>query len=234
MFQYRTDEGAGDERDQQVKRLANALAAKPPDQRELEPITVIGIGGTWVCIDGHHRLRAYAVSGVNTVAAKVFVGSIDDALLEAGMANSKTKLAMTQRDRSQAAWRLTVAGQHSKRDVCEATGASDGLVAEMRRVRKTLIEMDAEPGDHAWIPARMLARGEEPGERGEDWKEQQVIRLEKTLREHFGKVHSRRTLMAEALENLYPTLVDEIIERNALGRREMIEAMFKEDDEGEF
>jgi hypothetical protein len=85
------------------------------------------MGSEWFCIDGHHRLEAYRQIGTNRpVPVEVFQGRLSQAVEKASKRNSKDKLPMSSTDKMEAAWRLDVLGEFSKREVMEATGASDG------------------------------------------------------------------------------------------------------------
>lgn len=47
-------------------------------------------------------------------------------------------LALTNQERQDHAWRLTIAGKHSKAEVAHTVGVSEAQVAIMRRVKRTL------------------------------------------------------------------------------------------------
>ncbi|EPY01628.1 ParB/RepB/Spo0J family partition protein [Magnetospirillum fulvum] len=126
--------------------------------RVLDPVTVVQVGADTILIDGHHRFEAYRLAGLVTlVPVQYFAGTVDEAVLEAGKANSRAKLSMSVQERMDYAWRLVRMGCFSKAKIADAAVVSDGQVAEMRRVMKVL-------GDEAfdcdvWLEARKLADG---------------------------------------------------------------------------
>ncbi|MDE2394676.1 MAG: hypothetical protein KGM91_04480, partial [Burkholderiales bacterium] len=85
----------------------------------------------------------------------------------------------------------------------EASGASDGTVASMRRVREKLITMRMDPSEYGWHEARKLAGGEKLGE-AIDWDtrtEEEAQEMANKLLGAFGKRAGRRVeAVARALE----------------------------------
>jgi hypothetical protein len=129
-----------------VRELFQALRNKPERQRTLDPIVVVAMGSEWFCIDGHHRLEAYRQIGTNRpVPVEVFQGRLSQAVEKASKRNSKDKLPMSSTDKMEAAWRLDVLGEFSKREVMEATGASDGSLGSIRRVKRALQKKGLDP-----------------------------------------------------------------------------------------
>jgi hypothetical protein len=241
VFQHRSNatsqsDGERDyESDRHIKEMATALRNMPAGEKRLDPILVKSIDNAWVCVDGHHRLKAYDMAGVQDIPARAFAGSVKEAVVKAGAENSKAKLPMTMRDRMNTAWRITAAQIASKHNTAVSAGVSDGTVATMRRLWKRLSEAELNPADFDYYEARELDKGGNIGERGEDWEEQQVARIENALFKVFGKsVHRNREFHARALENRYPSLIGMIIERNACEYREQIELILKEEEECPF
>lgn len=133
LFQFREFETVEDH----VRGLAGAISAG----NELEPLTVWKRGeDSFVVVDGHHRHAAYTlVKYKKRVPVVIHECSEADAILLALEENTKTKLPMTKTERDNAAWRLVCSGYGlSKAQTVKSTGVSDGTVAKMRRVRKTL------------------------------------------------------------------------------------------------
>lgn len=95
VFQHRDVAAGKYDSESHIRTLTNVLKALPADQRRLDPILVVPIDSSWICIDGHHRLEAYKKAGVSEVPAEVFTGGIRQAVIVAGEANSKTKLPMS-------------------------------------------------------------------------------------------------------------------------------------------
>lgn len=143
-----------------IKILAQAIQ----NNQQLEPITVWWNGKRWMCIDGHHRIEAYKKTGPNyqEVPVEVFEGSIDEAIKKAASGNTRDKLLMTAQDKCEAAWRLTIASETlSKSDVAEATGVSDRTVANMRLVKRKLLEEfpKRDLSELPWLSAMALSKG---------------------------------------------------------------------------
>lgn len=152
---------------QHVRELRRTLAT-----RDLEPLLVWWDGKKWACIDGHHRLRAYveANKGDHSVPVAVFSGSPQDAIVEAASRNTRDKLAMGRSEKVGTAWRLVLTTDLSKAATVRASGASEGLVAHMRRVKVQLGAQGRELGALSWERARQLAAGEVP-EEDIDWED---------------------------------------------------------------
>lgn len=146
------------------------------DQAEIEPLAVLRVGGRNIVIDGHHRLAAYRLAkGNRKVPVRFFGGTVEEAVLEAGKANSKVKLPMSLAERMDYGWRLVVIDTFSKAQIREAAAISDGQVAEMRRVRKHLGDEAALMG--SWREAKVAAKGtqiEMSDDQRQLWKEQRA------------------------------------------------------------
>lgn len=185
---------------------------------ELEPLTVMKVGTTTVLLDGHHRVEAYRLHKITTaVPVRFFQGSLEDAVLEAGRANSRAKLPMSTAQRQNYAWRLVKIGSYSKRQVREASGVSDGQVGNMRRVLKALGEEAY--GCDRWIDALNLHNGREREPMShaemEEFLEAQANQYADRLSKQFGpKLTDNVTLAARALEIHFgrrlPDLVSEL------------------------
>lgn len=157
---------------------------------EVDPVTVLQVGHEAVLIDGHHRIAAYELAAATeSIPVRYFEGSLEEAVLEAGEANSKTKLPMTSQERQDYAWRLVLIGQYSKAAIARASGASPSQVANMRKVRRTLGDAAFE---HArWWHARARAQGGDtsrqmPDEEREAWLEEQANAYADRLAREFG------------------------------------------------
>ena len=189
-----------------VKELSKALCSGQP----LTPITVFWAGHEWLCIDGHHRLSAYRNSGwKKSVPVFAFTGSLDQAICRAAK-NSYDRLAMSRPEKANAAWRLVVATSMSKAQVVQSASVSDGTVAHVRRVHRSLQARD--PGRDlsvlCWEEARRERSGEEKVEI--DWEARQVAEAQQfanTLAKAFGKrAQLRLEAFADALEIYNPRL----------------------------
>jgi hypothetical protein len=202
-----------DENERHVQHLVGEIKK----DGELDPVTVIQIGPDVILVDGHHRLAAYEQAGYSEpISVHYFQGSIEDAVLEAGRANSKTKLPMNTQERQNYAWRLVLIGAYSKRQVKDAAGVSDGQVAIMRRVKKQL-GTDATTYDNWWHAQRIVKRGQ-PDDRDDDidaWKEAQANHYADRLAKEFGRKLATHPELAAMAFNIYfgrklPDLYDEL------------------------
>lgn len=183
----------------------------------LDPVAVWWNGKHWVCIDGHHRLLAYQAARMmgREVPVQVFEGTPADAVAEAARRNTRDKLAMSRSEKTNAAWRLVIIGELSKAKTVEASGASEGTVANMRRVRDFLVAKGVTYGELHWEAARRFAAGEEIEE--VDWDErteQEAQEMATAISKAIGKRGSKRIdAFARALE-LYdsrmPAMLKEI------------------------
>ena len=100
--------------EQHLQDLRRAIKS----QGSLEPLTVKRFGNLVVLIDGHHRLEAYKLEKYeNEVPVRFFTGTLDDAILESGRANSQAKLVMSVQEKQNRAWQLILLDQHSKKQI---------------------------------------------------------------------------------------------------------------------
>jgi hypothetical protein len=191
-----------------VRALGKSLGAGV--KAELDPLAVWWDGRGWTCIDGHHRMAAYQQARERgaEVPVEVFEGAPEAALAYSARANTKDKLAMSRSEKMNAAWKLVViAGDLSRADVAEASGASSRHIATMRSVKRRLEEMakfaeDADPfgnddpkhpGDPAaltWDAARRLAAGEDQD--GVFDEDARVDELATKLRKALGPTAERQ------------------------------------------
>lgn len=175
--------------------------------RLFDPLVVIQIGGTAFLVDGHHRREAYLKAQITQpIPVSYFSGSVEEAVLEAGRANSKAKQPMTNTERQDFAWRLVRLGSYTRNQVAEAAGVSVRQVATMREVLKELGEDAFE--HESWWKARQAASGKEnlsfdSDEAREEWLEARASDLARRMRKEFtGKLISNPELAARAL-NIY-------------------------------
>lgn len=182
LFQPRGTKAVVDER--HVQELARALKL----HGDLEPVLVTTIGSEVVLIDGHHRLAAYRQEKAPSIPVRHFAGTVAEAVLEAGKANSRAKLPMTTQERQNYAWRLVLMGEFSRKQIVEAAAVADGQVSNMRRVAKALgLEASTCP---TWAAAQRLAKGRSidpmsDGER-EAWLEVQANQYADRLAKTFS------------------------------------------------
>ena len=170
VFQHRSEGGAAG------KSHILSLTAEINKRRnkQVDPITVWWDGKAWACVDGHHRYEAYLkaeVEGTHAVPVQIFSGTLNQAMGEAAVSNTRDKLPMSRAEKSNAAWHLVAMTDMSKAEVSTASTASESTVATMRRVLAQLEakasevtdDLIASPkGDHRdlnWAEAKCLAEG---------------------------------------------------------------------------
>lgn len=152
VFQPRGPNGTNEAHIQELKRSLSTTG-------ELEPVLVAWFGPEPYLIDGHHRIYAYQQARWSApIAIRHFGGSVEEAVLEAGRANTRAKLPMNHAERMSYAWRLVLMGTaYSKKRIVEVSNISDGQVAVMRRVAKKL---GAEAFDYQeWWQAQRAWKG---------------------------------------------------------------------------
>jgi len=181
----------------------------------LDPLLVIQVGREAYLIDGHHRVQAYELAKVTSpVPVVYFKGTVEEAVLEAGRVNTKTKLPMGTKERQDYAWRLVLLGSYSKAETTEAAGVSDGQVAIMRRVKKAL-------GSEAftyvsWWHAHRKARGQADFEMSDEdrdaWKEALAERYADRIAKACGPQFRNNTeVAAMTLERLFGRRLEELV-----------------------
>ncbi|ACA15989.1 ParB domain protein nuclease [Methylobacterium sp. 4-46] len=168
----------------------------------LEPLTVIRVGGDIYLIDGHHRYEAYRTAEKTAgIPVRYFGGTLDEAVLESGKANSKAKLSMNSQERQNYAWRLVLMGLYSKADTAAAAGVASSQVATMRRVKR---QLGADVVNHPrWWQAFNAAKGNSssmPQDDIDQWKQAQADQYADRLQKAFGnKLSTNPEIAAMAL-----------------------------------
>ncbi len=181
-----------------IEEIARALRAGA----NVPPLLIFNTGKRLILIDGHHRLEAHRLAGLEDVAIEVFSGSATEAVLQACSANSATKLPMTASQRQDAAWRYVQLQRHSKRDIARATGCSERTVATMRTVLGRLGEEAATT--RSWSEAMKQDRASDHTDHTdaehEEWIEATAQRYADRLARTFGgKLTSNPEIAARAL-----------------------------------
>jgi ParB/Sulfiredoxin domain len=200
-----------------VKKLKRAIDI----DGELDPIIVVKLGKTWVCVDGHHRLAAYKLAKwKETISCEWFGGNIREAIDESMSRNKKDRLNVPQADRLEEAWKRVLIGGWSKSQIVSVCGVGDGTVAFMRRValsvkgrskfardfRKRLDEPLIEMG---WSRARLTYNNVEPKEID---AEQEAVQLAKRIHSRLSNRLSRSPQVTARALSLYdPELPDQLM-----------------------
>jgi hypothetical protein len=134
----------------------------------LAPILVLPVADKYYVMDGHHRLAAYITAGwEGDIPAIVFNGSLDAAVREALRCNTKNKLPMTTKDKTEAAWRLVKEGRpgnwpDSISEIMELCEVGKGTVNRMREAWTKLLGGQYDGiGDLSWRQAQSTLAGKD-------------------------------------------------------------------------
>ncbi|RUW27629.1 nuclease [Mesorhizobium sp. M4B.F.Ca.ET.215.01.1.1] len=183
-------------------------------RKDLDPVTVMVVGDSYVLIDGHHRHEAYQRTGNDSIPTVYFEGTPEEAVLEAGKANAKAKLPMSSRERQDFAWRLVVLDRYSKAKVADASGTSTSQVATMRKAKRVL---GVDAGNfETWFKARKAAEGKDMDGADEfdpeEWKQQVADRFADTLARTFsGRLSDDPEIAAMALAAYFGRRLPEVV-----------------------
>lgn len=208
VFQHRRPAAHISER--HIRALRDAVAK----YGTLEPVTVWWDGRSWVCVDGHHRMRAYLLQGKSndSIPVLVFEGTPEAALARAASANTQDKLQMTSAEKANAAWRLVVMGEGlSKRSQAQCTGTSERQVAYMRSAKAALLEdPNIQPralAEMTWEEARRRAVGKDQDGWSAEEEDARVEKMAMALRKALGPTAERQPgVFLKALEVYSPML----------------------------
>lgn len=123
----RTDDSVrrAGENDEHIRVLAAIDAELPP---------ILVHQPTWRVIDGLHRVQAAIMRGHDTIVARFFDGTLDDAFVLSIRLNTTHGLPLTHSDRTLAAQRIVASHPHwSNRKIAAATGLAAGTIEALRR-----------------------------------------------------------------------------------------------------
>lgn len=199
-----------------------ALRRIRKDGRELDHILVIQVGPQTILLDGHHRLEAYRrhPTADASIPAEFFAGGLEEALDAAGEANTKMRLQMSAEERQNFAWRRTVLGIGSIKQVSRVAGVSERTVTTMRQVRDRIASgggptPNTKPGFFGtWREARKAAR-DDTGEASSDYDEHMERKarlLAADLYKRHGTAFTREPMMtARVLEIMYRDRIGDML-----------------------
>lgn len=229
LFQPR--EGLNEEHVETLRRIRK-------DGRELDHVLVIQVGPLTILLDGHHRLEAYHrhPAGDLCIPVEFFAGSLEEALDAAGEANTRARLQMTAEERQNFAWRRTVLGIGSIKQVSRVAGVSERSVTTMRQVRDRIANgggptPSMKPGFFGtWREARKAVR-EDSGEASFDYEEHMEAKarqLAGDLYKRHGTAFTREPAMtARVLEIMFGDRIGEVLK----ALRDRVECDPEEEDE---
>ena len=194
-----------------VQTLARAIKPGPRGARQasLEAVTVFWVGDAWACVDGHHRLTAYQwVKHQAPVPVRVLRGATLGEALQASLGdNSKDRMPLTLRCKSEAAWRFTLEGSMSKATIKALADVDESTIAIMRRTVREFVKVhpDTPPGTLTWAQMRLWKR--EPMEMDDKDAEQRAAeQLLRRTEKHLKGVSAGVLLRALGMHN--PGLVE--------------------------
>ena len=172
----------------------------------LDAILVAHIGDEIYLIDGHHRIEAYIMAEFTEgVPVVYFEGTPKEAVLEAGRANYKPKMPMSNDERNDYAWQLVLLGKYSKKETSEASGVSLRQVSNMRATKVALKDLATEC--RSWVSARMKLKNIEEREwtdvEREEWMEQKAENLADRMVTTFGKELANKPEIAARVLEMY-------------------------------
>lgn len=199
LFQPRGLNGTDEKHIQDLKRAIENHGA-------LDPVEVVWIGSEPYLIDGHHRMYAYEQARFDElIPVKHFTGTVENAVLAAGAANSKAKLQMDGQTRQNNAWKLVLLDRYSKAQTANSANISERTVANMRTAKKKL-GADAVLYD-VWWQALQAANGvdDEPfdPDAHDDWLEQQAQAYADRLAKTFSTKLARNPEIAGRALSIY-------------------------------
>lgn len=213
VFQHRSDNqaGSGQHIDSLVKSLRNRKGVA------LDPIVVFWVGDGWVLVDGHHRVNAYVEHGrTEPVPVSVFRGTLDEAICEALRGNSRDKLAMGQREKSEAAWRLVVGTNLRTFQIVESSTISKVTIIKMKKARDEIRQKwpETNPASLSWDDARNFKGALSPEKEVDDqWLEKQAKDIADRLVRTFGnRLGAQHEILWRALEIYDRTMTDRLAE----------------------
>jgi hypothetical protein len=210
------------ESQQNILILAKALLET---NEPLEPLLVFPVLSRLYVTDGHHRLAAYMTARWSKpIPVEIFRGTLAEARIEALRRNSRNKLSMTNREKSEAAWRLVKAECYSRPDIKAAAGVSISNVRDMKAVWEELKDAKAQrklnmsPHEFTWARARLWKqRGgtfEDDEWAAESWQERKAEELVALLEKHDITAALRKDpeITAMALAKLMPNTTARLAE----------------------
>lgn len=192
----------------------------------LEPLLVFPVISRFYIMDGHHRLAAYkAVKWSKPIPVEIFKGTLAEARIEALRRNSRNKLSMTNREKSEAAWRLVKAECYSRPEIKAAAGVSISNVRDMKAVWEQLKDAKAQrklnvsPHEFTWAKARLWKQRRGTLEDDEEWsakewQERKAEELVALLEKHNITAALRKDpeITAMALAKLMPNTTARLAE----------------------
>jgi hypothetical protein len=200
---------------QHVQTLARAIKPGPRGARQasLEAVAVFWVGDAWALVDGHHRMMAYQwVKHPAPVPVRVLRGvTLGEAIQASLGGNSKDKMPLTLRCKSEAAWRFTLEGSMSKATIKALADVDESTIAIMRRTLREFAKVhpDDVPGALTWAQMRLWKR-EPLAMDDKDAEQRAAERLLRLTEKHLKGVSAGVLLRALGMHN--PGLVAQLFQ----------------------
>lgn len=224
VFQWRSPGENARAREDHVRQLQRVLVANR--NVPLDPLVVTAIGNKFYLVDGHHRLQAYEeLRWSNPIPVKYFEGNVKQAYVEGFHRNARDKLALTNRDKMEAAWKLTKLGGMKQRAISEQTSVSLRRVSDMHKIWK-------EQGERArGLSWREALRKEDQEYEGFPLEEKAQKLAKQLAKNCGGKLYVEADVTARALEIIDNRLPEALVREWPDQARGVVEDMDKAEDE---
>lgn len=215
-FQFRDPNHREGEKEYHVRKLVQALERQ---EGYFDPLLLFAVDGHRIVLDGHCRLQAYLRADLEAdteIPVRYFQGAFSEALTRPASENSKRKLALTQRERLEAAWKLVCfdeqRGNYSLRHIARAAGCGKSTVGNMRQVLREEEGLVAKRKSMTWVEVkdeRKEAREVDP-----DWEEKVAEKMRRAIRRALADQPNKTPqCFFRALEEGYPQLIPQMIPR---------------------
>lgn len=194
---------------------SSASARQANETAKMEAILVFWGGDAWVCLDGHHRLEAISKKrkAGATIGVEVFSGSVQEAMMEATRRNSRNKLAMNEKDKTERAWQLFMSGAGTHNAIAEACGIAPKTIQRMAQAVKKFCTTDAaleQIRGLRWWQVREITNPNTAGQRTfEEMKDGRIQRRAEVLGKAIGDEAPH--IVAEALMLRDPTFAKAVM-----------------------
>lgn len=237
VFQFRDLHHRAGAKEHHVRGLVRDLETQ---EGYFDPLLLFAVAGHRIVLDGHCRLQAYLRASLdpNTkVPVRYFRGSFSEALTCPASENAKAKLALTHKERLEAAWRLVLfdeeRGNYSLRAVARAARCSKSTVGNMRQVLRDDEALDRDPRELSW---KKVKQGlQEAQDIDPDWEEKIAATMRKRIRRVLGdKPNDVPQCLFRALEDGYPQIFPLLIPRHWAVDSGIVDELREESEDFDF
>jgi hypothetical protein len=215
VFQHRSGNAAASHK--HLETLSKSV--RKQKSLRFDPVTVFWVGDGWVLVDGHHRYDAYQEAKVTEpIPVRVFSGSLDEAINEALRGNSRDKLSMNPREKSEAAWKLVVGTNLRVFQIVESSTRTKPTIIKMKKIKEELQEKcpGKDLAEISWVNAQRIHKGLDPlnSPGSDEWHNQKVQKNLKLFVKTFGDTfRGQADILWEVLDLYDSRLLDDLLER---------------------